>query len=185
MDDHEIIELYWQRDEEAIVQTGQKYGSFCQSIAMNILSVREDAEECVNDTYQKAWTTIPPERPIAFCTWLGRIVRNLSINRYHFNRAKKRCWGADQLLSELEECIPDKQTTEGTIETQELSRVISDWLDSIPRQDRTLFIRRYWNGEGLQKLAEESGISPDKIAGRMFRLRKRLKTYLSEKEVVL
>lgn len=108
---------------------------------MNILSVWEDAEECVSDTYQKAWNSIPPERPIAFRIWLGRIVRNLSINRWNHNRAKKRYPGTEQLLSELADCIPDSKTTENILETQELSKHINDWLYTLTEIDRALFVR--------------------------------------------
>ena len=183
MNDLEIIEMYWHRDEDAIRETAHKYGGFCYSLAMNILSVSEDAEECVNDTYQKAWNAIPPEKPHAFRAWLGRIVRNLSINRWHQHRAKKRYAGVEQMLSELGDCIPDAQTTEEIIENKELSQIISDWLDSLPTQDRNLFVRRYWNGEPLEQLARMCHTPSNKLAGRMFRLRKRLQAYLTEREV--
>ncbi|NMA94418.1 MAG: sigma-70 family RNA polymerase sigma factor [Clostridiales bacterium] len=185
MEDHEIINLYWKRDEAAIQETSYKYGRFCYSIAMNILSVLEDAEECVSDAYHKAWNAIPPEKPIAFRTWLGRIVRNLSINRWHYNRAQKRYAGAEILLSELSDCIPDTKTTEEIIESQMLSKYISDWLDTLSDTERLLFIRRYWNGEKLKQLAIIAGTNPNELAGRMFRLRKSLSTYLTEKGVAI
>lgn len=185
MEDIEIVDLYWKRDETAIKETDYKYGRFCQSLAMNILSVWEDAEECVSDTYQKAWNAIPPEHPNAFRAWLGKIVRNLSINRWHHNRAQKRYQGAEELLSELADCIPDSKTTESILEAQELSEYISDWLRALPAMDRTWFVRRYWNGEPLQTLAASSGITPSTLAGRMFRLRKSLRNYLTQKGVAL
>lgn len=185
MEDHAIIALYWKRDEAAIRETDYKYGRFCYSLAINILSVSEDAEECVNDTYQKVWNVIPPERPMAFRTWLGKIVRNLSINRWHYNRAQKRNAGTDELLSELSDCIPDTRTTEEILEGQALSQHISNWLDTLSPSNRILFIRRYWNGEALQKLSACCSITPNKLAGRMFRLRKSLQTYLIEKEVTI
>ncbi|GAB6084784.1 RNA polymerase sigma factor [Alkaliphilus crotonatoxidans] len=185
MEDHEIITLYWNRDETAVQETADKYGGFCYRLAMNILSVCEDAEECVSDTYHKAWNTIPPERPLAFRAWLGRIVRNLSINRWNHNRAQKRYAGVEVLLSELSDCIPDTETTEEILEAQALSGYISDWLDSLPSTERILFVRRYWNGEELGRLAMASGITPNKLAGRMFRLRKSLQSYLVEKGVTI
>ena len=185
MEDIEIIDLYWNRNETAVKETDNKYGRFCHSIAMNILSVWEDAEECVSDSYQKAWNSIPPERPNAFRAWLGRIVRNLSINRWHHNRAHKRYNGMEELLSELADCIPDTNTTESILEAQELSEHINDWLGTLTAVDRALFVRRYWNGEQLQSLAESSETTPNKLAGRMFRLRKSLQNYLTAKGVAL
>lgn len=185
MEDNEIINLYWNRNEAAIRETADKYGRFCHSLAMNILSVWEDAEECVSDTYQKAWNAIPPERPDAFRAWLGRIVRNLSINRWHHNRAQKRFAGVEELLSELGDCIPDSKTTEDILDAQELSAHISDWLNTLSVTDRALFIRRYWNGEPLQKLAPAAGISPNKLAGQMFRLRKDLQKYLEIRGIAI
>lgn len=185
MEDIEIIDLYWNRNETAIKETDNKYGRFCHSLAMNILSVWEDAEECVSDTYQKAWNAIPPERPNAFRAWLGRIVRNLSINCWHQNRAQKRYNGMEELLAELADSIPDTNTTEGILEAQELSAHINDWLSTLTAGDRALFLRRYWNGEQLQYLAELSGITPNKLAGHMFRLRKSLQKYLTKKGVTL
>lgn len=185
MEDHEIINLYWKRDEAAIQETNYKYGRFCHSIAINILTVPEDAEECVSDTYHKTWNSIPPECPNAFQAWLGRIVRNLSINRWHHNRAQKRYAGMEILLSELSDCIPDTETTEEILEAQILSGYISDWLDTLPDMERLLFIRRYWNGEELKQLASIIGTTPNKLAGRMFRLRKSLSAYLTEKGVAI
>ena len=114
MEDSEIITLYWNRDERAIAETSTKYGSFCQRIAQNILTVREDAEECVSDTYQQAWTSIPPLRPQRLRPWLGRVVRNLAINRWRRNHAQKRYAGLEALFSELEECIPSKSWNKPT-----------------------------------------------------------------------
>lgn len=116
MEDSEIITLYWNRDERAIAETSTKYGSFCQRIAQNILTVREDAEECVSDTYQQAWTSIPPLRPQRLRPWLGRVVRNLAINRWRRNHAQKRYAGLEALFSELEECIPSGETAERRLE---------------------------------------------------------------------
>lgn len=185
MEDIEIITLYWDRDEAAIRETDNKYGMFCHSLSMNILSVWEDAEECVNDTYQKAWDSIPPESPSLFRAWLGRIVRNLSINRWHHNHAQKRYQGAEELLAELTDCIPDGNTTEEILDARELAKFISAWLDTLSVADRTLFIRRYWNGEQLQELAKASGSTPGRLAGRTFHLRKRLRAFLTKEGVAV
>lgn len=185
MEDQEIIALYWLRDEAAIRETDRKYGGFCHGLAMNILSVREDAEECVSDTYHRAWEAIPPEKPAAFRAWLGRIVRNLSINRWRHNRAQKRYAGAEVLLSELTDCIPSTERTEEILEGQALALHIDGWLDGLPEADRRLFLLRYWNGEELKALAFAWGTTPNKLAGRMFRLRKSLGAYLTERGVAL
>lgn len=185
MEDRAIIQLYWERDEAAIRETDLKYGRFCHGLAMNILAQCEDAEECVSDTYHRAWDSIPPERPRAFRAWLGKIVRNLSINRWYYRRAQKRYQPLEEMLSELADCVPEPRTTEGILEAQELAHHLNIWLDSLPKQDRTLFVRRYWNGETLQKLAHSCNITPNKLAGRMHRLRKKLRVYLTEKGVAI
>ncbi len=185
IEDDIIIALYWKRNEAAILETDHKYGRFCYSLAMNILTVSEDAEECVSDTYQKVWNAIPPEKPTAFRAWLGRIVRNISINRWHYKHAGKRYAGVEVLLSELSDCVPDAKTTDEIFETQKLSMYISDWLDTLSAQDRLLFVRRYWNGEALQTLSALCGTTPNKLAGRMFRLRNSLRAYLTEKGVAI
>ena len=185
LEDLQIIELYWQRDEQAITETGQKYGRFCSRIAMNILCIREDAEECVSDTYHRVWNSIPPERPNAFLAWLGRIVRNLSLNRYQKNRAQKRYSGMDTMLSELEECIPSPGSVEQSIETAELSNIINEWLKTLPHEDCTLFVRRYWNGDSLSDIAKEMSVTSGKLAQRMYRLRKSLRIVLEKKGITI
>jgi len=181
MEDIQIIELYWQRNEQAIAETSSKYGAFCFSIAKNILSIHEDAEECVNDTYHQAWNVIPPQRPNKFRPWLGKIVRNIALNLWNKNHAQKRYAGMTELLSELEDCIPSSQTVEREVEEKELTEYIDRWLRSLDREDRILFVRRYWNGIALSELAKEQAVSPGKLAQRMYWLRHRLKTAL-EKE---
>lgn len=119
MEDSQIIELYWQRNETAISETRQKYGNFCYSIAKNILSLHEDAEECVNDTFHQVWQSIPTQRPDKFRAWLGKITRNISLNLWNKNHRQKRYAGMTELLSELEDCIPSPQTVEREIEEKE------------------------------------------------------------------
>ncbi|MGI6616232.1 MAG: RNA polymerase sigma factor [Dethiobacteria bacterium] len=185
MEDQVIIELYWKRDEAAIQETDLKYGRFCHSLALNILAQQEEAEECVSDTYHRAWNAIPPERPLALRAWLGKIVRNVAINRWYYHRAQKRYQPMEEIFSELADCVPEPQTTESIVEARELTDYIDKWLDTLPKRDRVLFVRRYWNGEALQKLATSCSTSPNKLAGRMYRLRENLRTYLTEKGVAL
>lgn len=185
MDDKQIIELYFERNEQAIKETQNKYGAFCHRIAMNILGIHEDAEECVNDTYYSVWKQIPPTVPEVFKVYLGRITRNLSISRFRAMRAKKRYSSMEIMLSELNDCVPSSSNVEQTIEVMQLSDYISEWLDSLPEEDCALFVRRYWFGDEVQELAKKCGITAAKMAQRMLRLRKSLKAALEQKGVAL
>ena len=182
MTDEQIIRLYFDRDQAAIAETDRKYGSYCYSIASNLLG-REDSEECVNDTYHAAWTHIPPEVPQSLKAFLGRIVRNLSISRFCRSHAQKRSSGTDVLLSELEDCLPTPQTVETEADSRELSRLISSWLATLSGDDRALFVLRYWHGSAVQDLAEKCGCTPNAVSLRIRRLRKNLKHYLEAKGV--
>lgn len=185
MEDSQIIELYFARDEAAISETSKKYGSFCHTVAMNILSRHEDAEECVNDTYLRAWNAIPPQRPNFLRTWLGRIVRNLSLDRWHKCRAKKRYAGIELLMEELEECIPAPGSPEQELEAKELAEYIDRWLAGLGSRERVLFVRRYWNGEEIKKLAQEFGMTANQLTGQLYRLRAGLKVFLEKEGVAL
>ena len=185
MEDKQIIELYFQRNESAITETACKYGAYCQKIAMNILSIREDAEECVNDTYHSVWNQIPPTTPDSFQSFLGRITRNLSISRFRSLRAKKRYAGMELMLSELEECIPTSDTVERTIEGKELTGYINEWLTALPEQEAILFLRRYWYSDSVKDLAKKTNTSAAQMAQTMLRLRKSLKAYLKKKGVTI
>ena len=185
MEDRQIVALYHRREESAVAETARKYGSFCRTIAMNILGVPEDAEECVNDTWHAAWRQMPPERPVSLKAFLGRITRNLSISRYRASRAQKRYAGLELMLSELEECVPSAVSVERTVEQKELGVQISDWLDTLREEDCRLFVRRYWYGEAVKTLAAEEDCTENAISLRLRWLRGRLKTYLEEKGVSL
>ena len=185
MEDAEIVALYWARDENALMETDRKYGSFCHTLAMNILSIREDAEECVNDTWYHAWNAMPEERPRYLRAWLGKVVRNLALDLWQRNHAKKRYGGMVLLLSELEDCVPSPGTVEETAEAAELGRIISRWLGTLPQEDRLLFVRRYWNGQALNDLADETGLTPAKLAQKMHRLRLGLKKALEKEGIRL
>jgi len=185
MEDREIVELYWQRDETAIAETDAKYGGFCRRIAENLLGIREDAEECVNDVYSEAWSSMPTERPERLRPWLGRVARNISIDRWRQNHAQKRYAGMESLLSELEECVPAPCSVERAVEAYDLGRVIDRWLLTLPDDDRSLFLRRYWNGERLKTLAAEQGVPAGRLAQRMLRLRRSLKSELEKEGIIL
>lgn len=174
MDDCTIVNLYWSRNPEAISRSCEKYGNYCRAVARNILPDRRDTEECVNDTWLKAWTTMPQNRPDHLGAYLGRIVRNLALDRWRRGRAQKRGAGLDAMLAELDECIPAKETTEEQVEARELTRLLERWLDSLPQENRVLFVRRYWYGEPAGKHVK-----------RLWRLRQKLKAYLEQEGVPL
>lgn len=181
MEDVQIVDLYWLRDERAIRETDIKYGGFCHKIAMNILHSFQDSEECVSDAYGRCWDTMPPQRPMSLRAYLGTILRNLSISRYRSSRALKRFGGAEVLLSELNDCIPAPENVQRTLEAAELGDFIGRWLRGLEQEDRALFVRRYWNGDGVKELAGELGVRPNALTKRLLRLRESLRRSL-EKE---
>lgn len=181
MEDLEIVGLYFRRDEKAIQETAAKYGIFCHNIALNILSIDEDAQECVNDAYLRTWNSIPPQRPDRLGAWLGRVVRNIAYNLWKKNHRQKRYAGMEEILNELEDCIPSPTAVEKEIEGQELTEIINAWLKSLSKKDRELFVCRYWAGESVNALAGRAGVSPANMAKRMYRLRLNLRSAL-EKE---
>lgn len=185
MDDKDIVNLYLQRNEDAISETQKKYGSFCFMIARNILSTHEDIEECVNDTWISAWNKIPPIIPKSLKAFLGKIVRDISLSRYRANHAKKRYNGMEIMLDELEECIPSDFSVEESIEFKELSEILNEWLRTLSREEMTLFVKRYYYGDPIKKLAKEQGLSENQMSQKMMKLRKMFKTYLTQKEVLL
>ena len=183
MDDLAIVELYHRREEQAITESDKKYGAQCRSIALRLLGFREDAEECVNDTWHAAWNRMPPDRPRALGAFLGRITRNLSISRWRRDHAQKRYEGMEILLSELEDCVPASGTVEEQLERQQLAQTISAWLDSLEDEDRWLFIRRYWYADPVKKLAAERGGGANTLSQRLLRLRKGLRAFLEAEGV--
>ena len=183
MDDLAIVELYHRREEQAIAESDKKYGSMCRSIALRLLSLREDAEECVNDTWHTAWNAMPPDRPQVLGAFLGRITRNLSVSRWRQNRARKRYDGMEVLLSELEDCVPAPGTVEEDLDRQQLARSIGAWLDRLTEEDRWLFIRRYWYGDLVKDLAAETEEKANSCAQRLRRLRWELRGFLESKSV--
>ncbi len=185
MDDFAIVELYHRRDERAITESDKKYGPLCRSIALRLLGIREDAEECVNDTWHTAWNKMPPDRPGALGAFLGRITRNLSISRWRRDHAKKRYDGITALLSELEDCVPSPGTVEKDWEQRQLAQCISAWLDGLEGEDRRLFIRRYWYGDPVKALAAERGERANALSQRLLRLRKDLRAFLEAEGVEL
>lgn len=185
MEDSAIIDLYWSRDQRAIEETAGKYGSFLHALAWNILRSHGDTEECVNDTYLRAWNAIPPARPAAFRAWLGRIARNLSLDRWKAERTQRRGGGAEVLLGELEECVPAPRGMEQQLEDREIAALISAFLRRLPAESRRVFLRRYWYGQELAEIAAEQGCGVGKVKSSLFRTRKALRAYLEEEGIAL
>lgn len=184
MDDSDIIELYWARQEQALVETDRKYGAYCRSIAQNILKNPADSEECVNDTYMRAWNTIPPQRPTILQVFLGTITRNLSVNRFRANHTLKR--GGGQLtmaLEELEFCLPAADTVERQVESAELGRLIDAFLRGLPERDRYIFIRRYWYVDSIRDIARKLHMSEGTVKSNLFRTRQKMKELLGREGV--
>ena len=186
MEDSKILDLYWARDEGAIKETQAKYGGLCYSIAINILSSPQDSEECVNDTYNKAWQSIPPQAAHSLAAYLGRIVRNLSINRWNKNHAQKRGLGGRKYCyRSFPSALLHGRDVEGEIQSREITKVLNNWLRSLSQGDRVLFLRRYWFCETLNALAREWGTTPNKLAGRMYRPRQSLRIELEKEGIWL
>lgn len=186
MDDAEIVQLFLERDEKAIPETASKYGNYCTSIAKNILGNNEDAEECVNDTYLRTWNAIPPHKPKKLSTFLGKIVRNLSFDRYKRNKADKRGGGEIQLvLDELEGCVSGSDNVEQAYETKELTCVINDFLAELPEDKRSIFICRYWYTDSISDIADRYRMTGSAVAMMLKRLRMKLQNYLAERGYVI
>ncbi len=185
MEDGQIIELYWSRDQRAIRETDGKYGKLLHSIAWNLLRSREDSEECVNDTYLRAWEAIPPARPGAFRTWLGQITRNLSLDRWKSRRAEKRGGGAELLLGELEDCLPAPAGAARSVEDGELAELLSAFLRGLSQEARAMFLRRYWYGESVAEVAKALGCGEGKVKSSLFRSRKALRGYLEKEGIAV
>ena len=158
MEDARIVELYWERDEAAIAESSAKYGGYCYQIAFRILALREDAEECVGDTWLRAWEAMPPSRPGRLDTFLGKITRNLSLDRWRALRAQKRWQGQAELaLTELGDCLPASGGVEQEVEAAALAESLNRFLESLPQEKRVLFVRRYWYLCSVEELAAWSG----------------------------
>lgn len=185
MNDWDIIELFWQRSEQALTEVSRKFGSYCRSIAWNLLGNAEDVGECLNDTWLAAWNRIPPDRPAALAVYLGRITRNIAMDRYDYNHAKKRNRDLDLLLSELDECARPCNSAEQEYAQGEVSRLISRFLRDQEPQKRAVFIRRYWYADPIRVIAAQAGMSESKVKSMLFRLRKSLKQFLENEGVRL
>ncbi len=185
MEDGKIIELFFQRNEQGIQELDAKYGRTFRKLSGNILRCKEDVEECINDSYLGAWKKIPPEKPSPLLTYICKIVRNISLKKYHSNTAQKRDSSYSVALEELEPYIADINTVEKHIESAELARAIEEFLDTLTEQNRVIFMRRYWFGDNCRDIGTYVGITEKNVTVRLTRIREKMKTFLLEREVVL
>ena len=181
MEDQNIIALYFARKEQAIAETDRKYGSYCYSIANGILRDPEDSKETVSDTYMAAWKAIPPEKPRFLKAFLGRISRNLSLNRWAARNAAKRGKGEIPLaLEELSECLTAGPTTEEAYDAAELRQALQKFVSGLPRVEKQIFLCRYWYLESNSQIARRFGYSEIKVGTTLCRTRKKLKKHLMQ-----
>lgn len=186
MDDNKIIDLYWARSENAITETAGKYGRYCHYIAYNILQNYEDSEECVSDTYLKAWDSMPPRRPERLSAFLGKITRNLSLNRLEKHNTKKRGGGqATLVLEELAECVPARDSVERAVDDIVLADIFNRFLEGLPAETRKIFMRRYWYLSPVKEIARDYNIGESKVKVTLFRLRNELKQVLEKEGIAL
>ena len=182
-EDSKIIDLLYKREEQALIELSEKYGTACKRIAGNILKNHRDAEECVNDTYLAVWNTIPPKNPNPLRAYIFRIIRNISIAKYHENTCIKRNSYYDVALQELENCLMAVMTVEQEMEANELSDLLDGFLETLDKRSRIMFVRRYWYSDSISDLAERFQISNNNVSVRLSRIRGKLKRYLKKEGV--
>ena len=182
MDDAKIIDLFWARSEEAIQETNKAYGRKLHALANKILNNREDAEESVNDTYLKTWEIIPPQRPKYYYAFLASICRHLSFHKVDWKLAAKRNAEVVTLTQEMEMCIPDA-TRDRELEGKELGRIMNAFLESLPKDTRLIFLRRYWHVDTIAEIAARYGMTESKVKMQLSRTRAKLQTYLESEGI--
>lgn len=185
MEDSQIVTLYWERNELAIRATAAKYGRYCHTVSYNILANHEDAEECVSDTYIGAWESIPPHRPAILQTFLSKLVRRISLNKWREKTREKRGGGEVPLaLDELSECIPSGQNVEQSLDQKELSKAIRQFLRLLPDTERDVFLCRYWFLASIQEISRKFGFSQSKTKSMLLRTRRKLQTHLQKEGLI-
>lgn len=185
MEDEKIIELYWERNQTAIAQTQEKYGRYCERIAGNIVHNLQDAQECVNDTWMRAWNSMPKERPQFLGAFLGAITRNLSLDCYRRNHSQKRGGGElTYIYEELRDCVGSEES-DAYVQHQELLRVIDGFLTELDAETRVIFVRRYWYADKISAIAARLFISESKVKSSLHRSRRRLRKLLEKEGFVV
>lgn len=182
LEDEQIIELFFERSEQAIGELDRKYGELCRRLSCNIVNSERDAEECVNDAYWGAWNAIPPAHPKPLLSYIVKIVRNLSFKVYWKQSAAKRNSLCTIAMQEIESCIADRETVESSVEAKELARVIEEFLDTLTAKERVIFMRRYAFMDAYADIAKRTGISEKNVSVRLALTRRKLKRYLMERE---
>ena len=184
MEDKRIIELFFERSEKAIEECGKKYGRYCHSVAYSVLASNEDAEEIVNDTYLRAWNSIPPQKPSKLGAFLARIARNLALDRYDARRKDRENMALETVLDELADCLPD---TDGLSVTDEivLRDAVDSFLSSLESQTRIVFMQRYWYMMPIAKIARGCGMSEANVKTTLHRTRKRFKEHLEKEGIII
>lgn len=186
MEDKQIVALYWQRSERAISETAGKYGNYCYTIAYNILYNNEDADESVNDTYMGAWNSMSPNKPDILSAFLGKITRNIALNKWRHRNAEKRGGGQVTVaLDELLECIPSEEKPEDKIETMELAKMIDVFLAGLKDMERRVFVCRYWYLDPITEICKQFGYSESKVKSMLFRTRNKLQAYLEKEGIFI
>lgn len=185
MTENEILELFWQRHESAITEASRQYGRYCYSISYNILQDPEDAEECVNDTWLRTWNAIPPQRPKRLSFFMGRITRNLSLDKFRAKKAKKRGGEMLPLLEELTECLAADNDVEKVVLDHDLARIINQFVHTLSERECNIFLARYWYSMSLEEISNRLDVKVNTIKASLFRTRAKLKTYLIQEEVHL
>lgn len=178
MEDSKIVELFYERSEQAIIELSRKYDRLCKKIAKNILGNDLDAEECVNDAYLGVWNTIPPQNPNPLITYVCKIVRNTAVKKYYNNTAIKRNTSYDVSLDELENCFCELNTAEDECNLKLLSEEIDNFLNTLDRENRVIFVRRYWYADSITDIAERFSMSSHNVTTRLYRIRENLKKHL-------
>ena len=179
MEDSQIVEMYWNRNETAVNETAAKYGNYCYSIAYSILASEEDSKESVNDTYLDAWNSMPPHRPSVLSTFLGKITRRISIDKWRKKNTQKRGGGQiAEVLDELEECISDGHSVEQKIEQQVLHNIINSFVKELPETEQKIFLCRYWYMDSIKSIAKQFGFTQSKVKSMLMRTREKLRNKL-------
>ena len=184
MEDERILDLYWARDDAAITETGAKYGGKLLVLSQRMLRAKEDAEECVNDTYMGAWNAIPPQRPAQFFAFLAKVCRNIACNMLDRMQADKRKADLMPLTDELAMCIPD-HAADRQQDSRELAAALNAFLRTLPQENRVIFMRRYWFMDPVKEIAEKYGMGESKVKTTLFRTRQKLREYLEKEEIVV
>ncbi len=180
MDDASIIQMFWDRQEQAIQETDNKYGKLCYRIANNIVSTNEDSEECVNDAYLKIWNSIPDDRPEHFSAYICQIVKRIALNKLRYYKTERRNTECSVSLDELSNIVSGEQSPDETIIVEELSKSINIFLAQQEKRDRQMFVRRYWYYDSVESIANVFGMNPRSVSTILFRMRKRLKKHLQK-----